>query len=86
MDRGVTCLHSQSGFRENETEMVVSAISAKELPKMESLIKNIDSSAFVIVNKTTEVFGRGFTERNNTKVNTRVECNFYPAMFTFYFI
>jgi len=47
----------------HETELLLSVISSKELAKTEKLIHEIDPIAFVIVNRVTEVSGRGFTDK-----------------------
>jgi uncharacterized membrane-anchored protein YitT (DUF2179 family) len=60
-DRGVTLLHSKTGYLEKEMEILLSVISNRELPKVEKLIHEIDKEAFVIINRVSEVRGRGFS-------------------------
>lgn len=63
MDRGVTGFHAKTGYMGKETELLMSILSTRELPKVEKLVRSIDPAAFVVVNKATEVYGRGFTEK-----------------------
>lgn len=62
IDRGVTLLHGQTGYLENETDILFSVVSNRELSKVEKLVHTIDKDAFVIVNRVSEVKGRGFSE------------------------
>lgn len=61
VDRGVTMLHGQSGYKHQELEVILSVVSNHELLKIESLARDIDPSCFVVISRVTEVWGRGFT-------------------------
>lgn len=61
VDRGVTLLHSEGGYLHNETELILSVISNRELIKVEKLVHKIDPSCFMIVSRVSEVKGRGFS-------------------------
>lgn len=61
VDRGVTLLHGESGYRQQNTEVILTVIASKELVKIERVAREVDPSCFVIVNRVTEVWGRGFT-------------------------
>lgn len=61
VDRGVTLLHGQGGYLGNETELVLTVISNRELIKVEKLIHQIDPECFMVVSRVSEVRGRGFT-------------------------
>lgn len=61
VDRGLTVLHGEGGFLRKETEVILSVVSNHELPKVESLAREIDPSCFIIVSQVTEVWGRGFS-------------------------
>ncbi len=63
IDRGVTMIKSQTGYQEHDTMMLLSVVSARELAKTEKLIHEVDEEAFIIVNKVSEVSGRGFSRR-----------------------
>lgn len=61
VDRGVTILYGEGGYLQEETQVVLSILSNRELPQVERLIRDIDSEAFMIVSRVTEVSGRGFS-------------------------
>ena len=60
MDRGVTMLSGETGYLKQETQMI-SVISNREVPKIEKLIHTIDPESFMVVNRVSEVSGRGFS-------------------------
>ncbi|MGN0351147.1 MAG: YitT family protein [Roseburia sp.] len=61
LDRGVTILHGEGGYLEQETQVILSVVSNRELPKVEQLIHSIDPESFMIVSRVSEVRGRGFS-------------------------
>ena len=61
VDRGVTLLHGAGGYSHVETEVILSIVSNYELPKIEQLARSIDPECFMIINRVSEVWGRGFT-------------------------
>lgn len=61
VDRGVTMLHGQGGYKRQEMEVIMSVVSNHELPKIEALARDIDPNCFVVISRVTEVWGRGFT-------------------------
>lgn len=61
VDRGVTMLYGEGGYRQKQTQIVLSIVSNRELPQVEKLIRHIDPEAFMIVSRVTEVCGRGFS-------------------------
>lgn len=61
VDRGVTVLHGEGGFGRQNTEVILSVVSNRELPRLQQLARAIDPSCFMIVSQVTEVWGRGFT-------------------------
>jgi len=67
VDRGVTLLHGEGGYRHTPTEIVMSIISNRELIKLERLVHSIDPECFMIVSKVTEVHGRGFSRGKHDK-------------------
>lgn len=62
IDRGVTILNGQTGYLHEDTEVILSVVSSREAARIRKLIHNIDSSAFLIISRVTEVRGRGFTQ------------------------
>lgn len=61
VDRGVTLLHGEGGYRHTATELILSVVSNHEMPKIERLAREIDPSCFMIVSRVSEVWGRGFS-------------------------
>ena len=61
VDRGVTMLDGEGGYLREPTQVVLSVISSRELPKLQKLIHAIDPESFMVVSRVTEVRGRGFT-------------------------
>lgn len=61
MDRGVTMLSGETGYLKHPTQMIFSVISNRELPRLEKLIHAIDPESFMVVNRVSEVSGRGFS-------------------------
>ena len=61
VDRGVTMLHGEGGYEGRNTEVILSVISNRELPRLQQLARSIDPDCFMIISQVTEVWGRGFT-------------------------
>ncbi|MBP3700775.1 MAG: YitT family protein [Lachnospiraceae bacterium] len=61
LDRGVTLLDVQGGHLRQESRMVLSVLSNRELVALNNLVTDIDPKAFMIVSQVKEVRGRGFT-------------------------
>lgn len=63
IDRGVTMLNSETGYMKRDTKMLLTVVSMRELAKTEKLIHAVDENAFVIINRVSEVSGRGFSSK-----------------------
>lgn len=63
VDRGVTLLHGQTGYHQQEIDVLFTIISPRERHRTEQLIRRIDPHAFIIISHVTRVSGRGFSER-----------------------
>lgn len=61
IDRGVTMLDGEGGYLQTKSQIVLSVISNRELPKVEKLIRSIDPESFLIISHVKEVSGRGFS-------------------------
>ena len=61
IDRGVTLLDGESGYFRDKTQVILSVISKRELPKVEKLVRSIDPESFMVVSRVNEVSGRGFS-------------------------
>ena len=67
LDRGVTILHGEGGYTRDPSEVLLSVVSNRELPKLEKLVHSIDPECFLIVSRVTEVSGRGFSLEKDYK-------------------
>ena len=61
VDRGVTLLEGEGGYLHQETKVVFSVISNRELIKVEKIIRRIDPECFMVVSRVSEVRGHGFS-------------------------
>ena len=61
LNRGVTLIQTESGYLRQKTQLVLSVLSSRELPKAEKLIHQIDPECFLMVSRISEVKGRGFS-------------------------
>ena len=60
LDRSGSALKSRSLYLNKEGEIIITVIHRKQLPELKSFIKKVDPKAFVIINDTYEVLGKGF--------------------------
>ncbi len=60
LDRSGTALHSRSLYLNREGEIILTVIHRKQLADLRTFIKKTDPEAFVIINDTYDVLGKGF--------------------------
>jgi uncharacterized membrane protein len=60
MHRGVTSLHGQGMFTEQEREVLMVAITVTEVARLKALVQTHDPNALLIVTGAQEILGRGF--------------------------
>ncbi|MGB5822563.1 MAG: YitT family protein [Proteocatella sp.] len=61
LDRGSTLIHGETGYCHDESMVILSVISNRELSKLNQIVLSTDPDAFMIVNRISEVSGRGFS-------------------------
>lgn len=61
LDRGSTLFYVQTGYLKREQKVVMTVVNNRELVKLNSLVKQIDPEAFMVVGQVNEVTGRGFS-------------------------
>lgn len=61
LDRGSTLIHAETGYLCTCRPVVLTVVSNRELPRLNELILSIDPNAFMVINRVSEVKGRGFT-------------------------
>lgn len=60
LDRSGTALRSRSLYLNREGEIILTVIHRKQLADLRTFVKRTDPEAFVIINDTYDVLGRGF--------------------------
>ena len=60
LDRSGTALRARSLYLNREGEIILTVIHRKQLADLRTFIKKTDPEAFVIINDTYDVFGKGF--------------------------
>jgi len=60
MQRGVTALHGQGMYTQQERDVLMVAATVTEIAQLKALVNAEDPNAFVIVTPAQEVLGRGF--------------------------
>ena len=60
LERGTTHLHASSFYTNQEKAVLLCVIKKYEIAKLKDIIKETDSSAFVIFSDAREVLGNGF--------------------------
>jgi uncharacterized membrane-anchored protein YitT (DUF2179 family) len=63
MHRGATFFKGEGAYTHQPEDVLYTAITMKELGKLKDLIFSIDKDAFVVVNDTKEVLGKGHEMR-----------------------
>ena len=61
LDRGSTLIHGKTGFMHNKYPIVLTVVNNRELTLLNNYVYQIDSDAFMIINKVNEVRGKGFS-------------------------
>ena len=84
LNRGVTLFHGQTGFLRQETDVILTVVSIRELNHAQKLILDTDPEAFVIITRVSEVQGRGFTlgkifRSSNEAINAKTAVPVPPA-------
>ncbi len=60
LDRGGTALKSRTLYLNREGETIMTVIHRKQLAELKQFVKSVDPGAFVIINDTYAVLGKGF--------------------------
>jgi uncharacterized membrane-anchored protein YitT (DUF2179 family) len=62
LHRGATLLSGKGAYSHSPVDVIYSVINPFELAKLKDLVITIDPEAFLIVNETQEVIGKGFDQ------------------------
>jgi uncharacterized membrane-anchored protein YitT (DUF2179 family) len=60
LNRGVTLLEGQGGYTRQERQILLVAISQREVSQLKELVAEADPDAFLIIGNAAEVLGHGF--------------------------
>lgn len=60
LDRSGTALKSRSLFLNREGEIILTVVHRKQISELRDFIKRVDPDAFVVINDTYTVLGKGF--------------------------
>ena len=60
--RGVTLLDGQGMYSKTRKDVLLTCVKNRQLMQLRSIVKAIDENAFVIINDSVEVRGKGFSE------------------------
>ena len=63
LHRGVTYLYTKGAYTNQERYMVLTVVHNYQLKRLEEVVYKIDPKAFIIIENTYNVLGRGFSER-----------------------
>lgn len=63
LHRGVTYLYTKGAYTNQERYMILTVVHNYQLKRLEELVYTIDPKAFLIIENTFNVIGRGFSER-----------------------
>jgi len=62
MDRGVTLIPATGAYSKKAKEVVYCVVYRHEMRRLKTLVRSIDSRAFIIINEVHDVLGEGFRE------------------------
>lgn len=60
MRRGVTALSGKGMYTGKAHQVLICALTVTEIPQLKTLVREVDSNAFIIVSPAQEIFGKGF--------------------------
>ena len=59
--RGITMLDGQGMYRKENRDVLLTCVKSGQLTQLRQIVRSVDDSAFVIINDSVEVRGKGFT-------------------------
>ncbi len=63
LERGVTYLKGQSGFRQRDINVLFCVLNRRQVAQLTDMVKEIDPDAFMILTDVNDVMGYGFKSR-----------------------
>ena len=68
LDVGVTHLNGAGAYSKKEKQVIMCVVKKPMLPRIEEIVKEEDSDAFMIVTSATEIFGEGYKSYFSEKI------------------
>ena len=62
--RGVTLMDGKGMYTNTHHDVVLTCVKNRQLTQFKEIVREVDENAFVIINESTEVRGKGFKELN----------------------
>ena len=62
LKRGVTYLHGQGAYTGKEKKIMFCVMRKRQAPKAVTIVKDIDSRAFLIIASASEIYGEGYKD------------------------
>lgn len=62
LHRGCTCLPAQGAYTGEDRRIIMVTVAKTQLPRLKEIVFQIDPEAFMTINETIEVYGRGFQD------------------------
>ncbi len=60
LKRGATGLYGKGMYTDRDTTLILCVVTRNEIPKLRSIVREIDNKAFIILTDVREVLGEGF--------------------------
>ncbi len=60
LEVGVTYLKGRGGYMDKEKEIIMCATRKTQAPKLEEIVRQVDTEAFLIVTRANEIYGEGY--------------------------
>ena len=60
LHRGCTCLTGQGAYTREDRQILMATVGKRQLPRLKEIVFELDPLAFITINETIEVYGRGF--------------------------
>ena len=64
--RGVTMLAGEGMYTHNNHNVVLTCVKNRQLTQLKQIVKSVDENAFIIINDSVEVRGKGFQALEET--------------------
>lgn len=71
--RGVTMLNGEGMYTHQDKEVLLTCVKKRQLTQLKQLVYNVDPHAFIIVNDSVEVRGKGFQALEEGLVKKEIE-------------